>query len=195
MPKLVWLDLETTGLDPNKCPILEVVAAEADLLDPFNIKVIHQSVLWFHPGCVKDQDPYVVDMHTKNGLWKECADEGKAMDAFEVQDALLAVIPWVEDKDERPILAGSSIHFDHDFIKVWMPKLAKRFSHRHYDVSALKLECQSQGMPKFKKAEAHRALADIHESIAHAKACREWLRDHHREEISAIRSSTKSSTT
>jgi oligoribonuclease len=176
MPKLIWLDLETTGLDPGKCVMLECAAMEADLSDPFNAKLIHQSVLWFHPDVVKTQDKFIIDMHTKNGLWKDCANEELALDAFEVQDELLKFIPTIEDKDERPILAGSSIHFDHSFIKVWMPKLDKRLSHRHYDVSALKLECQSMGMPKFPKGEAHRAHADILESIAHAKACREWQR-------------------
>ena len=57
-----------------------------------------------------------------------------------------------------------------------MPRLAARFSHRHYDVSAVKLFCRSLGMPKPPKAEAHRATADVLESIAHARLCAEWLR-------------------
>jgi len=67
------------------------------------------------------------------------------------------------------------VHFDHGFLRVHMPKLAARFSHRHYDVSAVKLFCQSLGMPKPPKAEAHRAAADVRESIEHAKACADWL--------------------
>lgn len=177
MPKLYWLDLETTGLDPNKDVILEVAVAVADLLDPFNATTIHQSVLWFHPGLVIAQDKFIIDMHTKNGLFKECANEDKGLDAWEVEEQLLKLIPEAADKDEMPILAGSSVHFDNGFLKAWMPKLAKRFSHRHYDVSALKLTCQSQGMPQLPKAEAHRALADIHESIAHAKLCMKWLKE------------------
>ena len=174
--RLIWLDLETTGLDPYKHSVLEVAVAEADFLDPFNAKVICHGVTWFHPGLVETLDPFIVNMHTKNGLFKECRDEEKALDLFEIQNMLLDLIPFVEDKDERPILAGSSIHFDHDFIKIHMKKLNERLSHRHYDVSALKLFCQSRGMPKFKKAEAHRAIDDILESIEHAKACEEWLK-------------------
>ncbi len=75
------------------------------------------------------------------------------------------------------MLAGSSIHFDHAFLAVHMPRFAARLSHRHYDVSAIKLFCQSLGADKFPKAEAHRAKDDIAESIAHAKACAEWLYD------------------
>jgi oligoribonuclease (3'-5' exoribonuclease) len=72
-------------------------------------------------------------------------------------------------------LAGSSVHFDHGFIKHWWPQLASRFSHRHYDVSAVKLFCESLGMPRLPKAEAHRAREDILESIAHARECVRWL--------------------
>ncbi len=57
-----------------------------------------------------------------------------------------------------------------------MPTLAERFSHRYYDVSAVKLFCRSLGMPKPQPAEAHRAMADIQESIAHARQCARWLR-------------------
>ena len=172
-PTLVWLDLETTGLDEYKDSVLEVVAGKAKLSDPFNVEIVVRSVIWFHPELVKDLDPYVVDMHTKNGLFKECGDEANAQDLFEAEAALLEHFPVVEG--EQLILAGSSIHFDHNFIKLHMKKFAKRLSHRHYDVSALKLEAQSQYMPKFSKGEAHRAEADILESIAHAKACREWI--------------------
>jgi len=177
MPRLVWLDLECTGLDPNKHEIIEVVAAEADLLNPFNVKFIHESVMWFHPGIVKTLDPFIIDMHTKNGLFKECAIEKSTIDAWEAEEQLLKLIEPGETKDDMPILAGSSVHYDHDFLKARMPKLAKRFSHRHYDVSALKLFCQSRGMPAIAKGEAHRAKQDILESIAHAKLCETWLKE------------------
>ena len=172
-PTLCWLDLETTGLNAYKDGILEVVAGKAKLSDPFNVEIVTRGVVWFHPDLVKSLDPYVQEMHTKNGLFKECATDEKALDLFEIENSLLEQFPVKEN--EKIILAGSSIHFDHDFIKIWMKKFEKRLLHRHYDVSALKLECQSLGMPKFAKGEAHRAEADIFESIAHAKACREWL--------------------
>lgn len=172
---LLWLDLETNGLDPNKNVILEVACARASLLDPFNITKLYQSTVWFPPDCVKDQDPFIIDMHTKNGLFAECGVP-EAPDTWQVEAELLKLIPMVEDKDERTTLAGSSIHFDHEFLKVWMPQLCKRLSHRHYDVSAIKIECQSLGMPRFKKAEAHRAWDDILESVDHAKQCRAWQR-------------------
>jgi oligoribonuclease len=177
--RLVWLDLETTGLDPSKDRILEVAVAAADLLDPFNVEHLYQQVVRCSPEEASGFDPFIVGMHTANGLLAQCAQSPIAIG--DIERALLDLVPHVEDKEERPILAGSSIHFDHAFIKVHMPQLSKRLSHRHYDVSALKLFCQSQGMPKFKKAEAHRAKADIDESVAHGAACAQWLKDNLRQ--------------
>lgn len=193
MPALVWLDVETTGLDPERDRLLEVAVALADLRDPSNVRHVFQQVMYFPPRPDKARelgwgettlrisenawarlDPFIVEMHTKNGLFDECPN---GMQPYEVEKRLLDLIPWVEDKDDRPILAGSSIHFDHAFLKVHMPHVSARLSHRHYDVSALKLVCQSLGMPRFRKAEAHRAKDDIDESVRHGLECVEWMAD------------------
>lgn len=192
MTVLAWIDLETTGLSPENDRILEVALAFAPLHDPFNVEHVYRDVAFFppHPDrCPRDQptyglvaskawgelDPFIVEMHTKNGLFNECSTSVKWTP--ELESDLLDLIPHVEDKNERVVLAGSSIHFDHAFLNVHMPTLAKRLSHRHYDVSALKLFCESQGMPRFKKGEAHRAKDDIDESVAHGAACKQWLKE------------------
>jgi oligoribonuclease len=175
--KLVWLDLETTGLDPLVTQVLEVAVAEADLHDPFNIKFIYEAVLPLAPTLISDLNPFIIDMHTKNGLLAECAMT-TAKSRAQVDEELAQLVEWVDDKDERATLAGSSIHFDHSYIKVHLPLTNRKLSHRHYDVSALKLFCQSMGMPRFKKAEAHRAKEDIIESVTHARECAEWLKEH-----------------
>jgi oligoribonuclease len=172
--KLYWLDLETTGLDPVKNDILEVAVMEADFERPFDVRVIYDVPIW--TGLTDAElDPFIVDMHTKNGLLAECREGIRCRYLHHAETSLLDLIPTVEDKDERGILAGSSVHFDHSFLRHHMPTLAGRFSHRHYDVSAIKLFCQSCGMTKFPKAEAHRALADVKESIDHASRCLKWL--------------------
>jgi len=150
-----------------------VAVAEADLLNPFDVKHIYHAVLPLLTH-VEQLNPFIVNMHTQNGLLAECQGPNTKSLA-QVDKELAALIAWVDDKDERATLAGSSIHFDHSYIKVYMPLTNKNLSYRHYDVSALKLFCQSMGMPKFKKAEAHRAKDDIIESVDHAKACKEWL--------------------
>lgn len=176
---LFWLDFETTGIGTKDNVILEVALAMAPLSDPYNYRHVYHAVIKFdrdkHPQTI---DPFVIDMHTKNGLWDACSLSDKTIE--EVEQEMMGLFPIVVVRDEMPILAGSSIHFDHDFFDAKMPTLAKRLSHRHYDVSATKLYCQSKGMPKFPKAEAHRAKDDIEESINHLKQCDEWLKQYYK---------------
>ena len=170
--KIFWLDIESTGLFPERDALLELAIAEADLERPFDTygparDWVFQLEEWRYVS------PFVRDMHTRNGLFAECAQSTTTVQ--EIEDHLLTVVPEVTG-DDKPTLAGSTVHFDHGFLRVHMPRLAARFSHRHYDVSAVKLFCRSLGMPKPPKAEAHRATADVLESIAHARLCAEWLR-------------------
>jgi oligoribonuclease len=169
--KLLWLDLETTGLDPRECKVLEVAVMQADFATPFVATPLYNTVIE-HDG--KNLSPFILDMHTKNGLLIECTLPD-ALRIEEVDAALVHLVPQAASREDLPVLAGSSIHFDHDFIRVHLPNFAKRLSHRHYDVSAVKLFCESIGMPKLPRAEAHRAQADVLESIDHAQRCAEWV--------------------
>ncbi len=170
--KLVWLDVESTGLSPERDHLLEVAVGLAELERPFDAGVVRSFVL--EMPCPRESlTPFILDMHTRNGLLDEC--ERSRLTVSELEDILLAVVPEVADKDDRPTLAGSTVHFDHGFLRAKMPRLAARFSHRHYDVSAVKLFCRSLGMAKLPKAEAHRAADDVRESMDHALRCARWL--------------------
>jgi len=179
--KLVWVDLETSGLDSNVHEILEIAVAMSDLEDPFNVKHVYHAVL-YAPVMMNLMDPFVVDMHTKNGLLAECRKSSTTWG--QVVRALEGLIPEEDKHENRPVLAGASVHFDAGFLDRWTRRtslpgerhLFSRFSHRYYDTSAIKLFCQSLGMPKIPRAEAHRAVADVAEAVAHAKACAEWLK-------------------
>lgn len=166
--KLIWLDLETTGLDPETEVILEVAAFEAELTKPFDARKIYDTVLEFPATKATSLTPFILKMHTD--LLEACA-----VSLVSVKSAELDLMHRLPEREYT--LAGSSVHFDHGFIRQHMPNLNKRFSYRHYDVSAVKLFAQSLGMKPFPKAGAHRAAADCLESIAHAKAVAEWFRE------------------
>ncbi len=170
--KVVWFDAETTGLDPHEGGILEVAVVVTDLehlLEPTGPSL--SCVLRLEPAW--PMSPFVRDMHTKNGLLGE-SRESQLM-ALDVELALLALVPDVPDKNERPILAGSSVHFDRSFLGVWMPTLAARLSHRAIDTRSIQLFCQSLGMPAIPKQEKHRAMPDVLEAIDCARKCAAWV--------------------
>lgn len=170
---LVYLDLETSGLDPSRDVVLEIAVSLADLSSPFDARAAYHAVLRYNAGASEALDPFVREMHTKNGLLAECL---RGRDDFaKVEEELLALVPEVADRDETPTLAGSSVHFDHGFLRDEFPRFAARLSHRHYDVSAVKLFCRSLGMPRLPRAEAHRAREDVLESVEHARLCARWL--------------------
>jgi oligoribonuclease (3'-5' exoribonuclease) len=168
---LVWLDLETTGLDPQANHVLEIALRLSDgtRLD----ERAFSRIVRMPEGLTLS--PFIRDMHTKNGLLGEM---GIAVSPTKADlDAVGWLGTWFPDVKPRGLtLAGSFVHFDLGFIRAHMPRLASMLSHRLFDVSAIKLFCESLRMPPLPKAEAHRAMADIKESHAHYVACAEWAR-------------------
>lgn len=169
---LIWLDLETTGLDPIK-PVIEVAAFLAVFGRPFDlltVPVFHR-VLRFREW--QNVELEVIRLHTKSSIIGETlvADVSRGEVDLELEEAFK---PF---KLEKFVLAGSSVHFDLAFCRIHFPKFAAMLSHRVYDVSALKLFCHSMGMPyEESKYVAHRAQDDVFASVEIAKRCDEWLK-------------------
>lgn len=179
---LVWLDVETTGLDPQQDQLLELHAALASFHDPFNITHLWCQNHILQCRSQENVDQYVLDMHAKTGLWGECVRSTSTPQMLDDELCMLVeqVIGKVPDRRSL-VLAGFSVHFDLGFVRVNLPCFTKYLSHRVYDVSAVKMFCRSLGMPESgtPKEEAHRAEADVLESIAHAKLCVKWLRENY----------------
>ncbi|HET6924678.1 MAG TPA: oligoribonuclease [Candidatus Saccharimonadales bacterium] len=173
--KLLWVDLEMTGLDAQNDVILEVAAEITD----FNFRTLAT-----YEACVKQPRDVVVDRMQKNKWWAdfpanrdsfvEKLDDGK--DPAEVERELCALI-GEHFGDEPAVLAGNSIHNDRNFIKQWWPQLDLKLHYRMLDVSSLKLLMQGKYGVHFEKKEIHRAFDDIQASIAELQYYLEWFQD------------------
>lgn len=184
--QLHWLDYETTGLNAFSNSLLEIALAESAFDNPFVHKHIYHAVFHFPREKWHMLDPKVLAMHMRSGLLEECAKS--TLTPTLVDNELFARFAhWGQvPYEERPVLAGSVVSFDKGFMAVHMPKLLSVYVHRVYDVSSLKLYCQSLGMERLPKAEAHRAVADIDESVAHLRYCDRWLYNYYYRQVPAL---------
>jgi oligoribonuclease len=163
---LVWVDCEMTGLDLGKDALIEIAALVTD----GNLKVLGEGVdVVIHAeDAVLDGMPDVVRaMHAKSGLTEEVRRSTVTMADAERQ-VLDYVRRYVPDPRSAP-LAGNSIATDRGFIARDMPTLDTHLHYRMVDVSSIKELCR-RWYPRVyyaqpEKGLAHRALADVQESI------------------------------
>lgn len=152
---LLVLDLETDGLDPARNIVLEVGAI---LLDAQDENRASWHFLCPHRG-LDHVDPVVVEMHTKNGLWRDCMQHGR--DPEEVDVLLATGLRTYGALARQVVLVGHSIHFDLSFLHAQMPETARLLSHRIRDIGAMGRTLRDWGvdLPEL-PAMPHRALED-----------------------------------
>jgi oligoribonuclease len=170
--RLVWIDLEMTGLKPDSDRIIEVaiVVTDGDLVTVAEgpVWAVHQE-----DAALDAMDSWNKGTHGKSGL----IDRVKASTLAEadVEAAALAFLREHVPAKASP-MCGNSICQDRRFLARWMPKLEDYFHYRNLDVSTLKELARRwkpelmKGVPKEGK---HEALADVYESIAEMKYYRE----------------------
>ena len=161
---LVWIDLEMTGLDPDRDRIIEiaVVVTDAELGSRTGgpVLAIRQS-----DATLDAMDAWNKGTHGRSGL----VDRVKAstVDEAQAEDQLIAFLQQHVPRGKSP-MCGNSICQDRRFLARTMPRLEAFFHYRNLDVSTLK-ELARRWKPDimvgFRKAQAHTALADIEESI------------------------------
>lgn len=165
---LLWVDLEMTGLDPVEDRILEVAAIATDW--DFEPLGSHEAVQQVAPALVEQRmvgDFWEANAEARRALVDQNRD-GKP--ASVVEDGLLAFCDeQFGEGTTKILLAGNSIHQDRKFIANEWPRLDARLHYRMLDVSAWKVVFEGKYGERFQKAEAHRALSDIEESIAELK--------------------------
>jgi oligoribonuclease len=161
---LVWIDLEMTGLDPERDAILQAALIVTDKhLQPLESFVTD---VWQPPEVLGRMVPFVRDMHEKTGLLGRVASCRTEVGRAE-QMLLERISGWCP---YRPVLCGNTIHSDRKFIDRYMPALAGYLHYRMVDVSSLKvlagLWLPSNKLYPKPDAGQHDALFDIEQSIA-----------------------------
>lgn len=167
-----FVDLETTGLDPDSDSIIEIAWAFTD--EAFNVVGTPTTFLvmpergWFSLGSA---DQAVRDMHSKSGLMDDLM-RSDAVDLDGVAEQMRAQLATLPGHTALH-LAGFSVHFDRAFLAAngFRSLLGDWFHHRHLDLSAVKLLLDAVGVPYEKPVNErpHRALADVFESIEQAR--------------------------
>lgn len=172
VPEMIWVDIETTGLNPEKDLILEVgmigTTAEGAIIDgmfrhsyPFVASL---------PHVIESIDPFVQDMHTESGLWLDLdvAHENEYDDTA-VSDVFCE---WWEDCELKTgtfPMCGSSVQFDRAFLKAQEPDIEELFHYRNIDISTLKgvagLVAPSVTEIPWPQAKKHRVIPDIFDSV------------------------------
>jgi len=169
---LVWIDMEMSGLDPDRDRVLEIALVvtdkHLDMVEEGPVLVVHQD-----DAVLDAMDNWNKGTHGKSGL----IDKVKAstLTEAEVEQRVLAFMKRHVGERQSP-MCGNSICQDRRFLARHMPKLEAYFHYRNLDVSTLK-ELAARWRPElkegFKKANSHTALADIQESIAELRYYRE----------------------
>lgn len=163
--KLLWIDLEMTGLDPTKDKILEVAAIATDM---------ELSEVARFEAVIKVSEK-LIESRMVGDFWEQ---NSKSRDALKAQNASGKPVGKVEKElvdfvkknfGKTVYLAGNSIHQDRKFIEKEMPEFNKLLHYRMLDVSAWKIYFENALNKKFIKPDQHRALDDIQGSIEELK--------------------------
>ena len=198
---LVFLDLETTGLKPETCYVLEVAAI---ITDDNLVEVARKQFLIRPNFGLHMMDEFVRDMHTKNGLLDELRCLPPASwatntnpDPYDILEVDARLSSWIREhavklgKDEqgkvtldRPQLAGNTISFDRAFLKEHLPASHAEMHYRNLDVSSLNemarrfwpeiYAATKQSKPDGAGVE-HRAMWDVQCSLHQARKYAELL--------------------
>lgn len=171
---LIWVDLEMTGLDPERDRIIEIATAITDkeltVLAEGPVFAVHQP-----DDVLAAMDEWNTRQHASSGLTERV--RASTTSAAEAEQATLAFLRQYVDQGVSPI-CGNSICQDRRFLVKHMPELAAYFHYRNLDVSTLKILAklwQPEIGARFEKKSVHLALADIHDSIRELRFYREHL--------------------
>lgn len=156
---LVWVDLETTGLDPVKDDILELGFL---ITDSRGVEKARASWVLRY---TKPLEGWPLEQHTKSGLLEECQRSPFA------EHDLIEIVPEFLNAFYEPRkvpMCGASVHFDRAFLRQHMPEIEKWFYYGNLDVSSIEKVAQLwyPELPKWEDRGLHRVDPDNEDSVA-----------------------------
>lgn len=169
---LIWIDLEMTGLDPEKEVIIEIATIVTDA--HLNEIAVGPSLVVHQPdACLDAMDEWCTRQHGESGLTQRVKESIVSCRDAEIQT--LEFLGQYVPKGVSPI-CGNSIGQDRRFLVKYMPELEAFFHYRNLDVSTLKelaVRWKPEALEGFTKKGSHLALDDIKDSIAELQHYRE----------------------
>ena len=172
--RLIWIDLEMTGLDTGADSILEIATVVTDA----QLEVLAEGpeLAIGHPlAALEAMDEWNRTQHSKSGLWQRVLSDGVPLAEAE-QRTIAFLEAWVP-AGQSP-MCGNSICQDRRFLHRLMPRLEQHFHYRNLDVSTLK-ELARRWAPEILagagKEATHTALSDVHDSIAELRHYRTFM--------------------
>ena len=163
---LIWMDLEMTGLDPDKERIIEMATIITD--GRLNIVAEGPELVIHQPDEILDaMDAWNTSHHNASGLVSRV--KKSRVTESQAEEETLQFIGRYCERSATP-LAGNSVHQDRRFLARYMPRLHDYMHYRNVDVSTIK-ELAKRWNPSIvhrapRKSGSHRALEDIKESIS-----------------------------
>lgn len=163
-PRFVWCDLEMTGLEVGANAIIELgIVITGPDLKPI---AEYEAAVWQPDDVLARMEPFVKDMHTRNGLLDRVRKSDLSLRTVE-KEATRLVLEHTEYGEG--VLAGNSIHTDRAFITRYMPGLDRALHYRMIDVSSVKILTRAwypTAAGRSKVDASHTVLSDLRASIA-----------------------------
>ncbi|MFC1820423.1 oligoribonuclease [Thermodesulfobacteriota bacterium] len=170
---LIWIDLEMSGLDPEKMVILEI----ASIVTNEGLEVIAEGpniAIYYPEETLGEMEEWSKSHHKASGLLDRV--RASRHNYLHAERETLKLLSAYCKKGESP-LCGNSVWQDRRFLIKYMPNLEEFFHYRMIDVSSIKelVKRWYPSVPPYKKKKAHLALSDIKESINELKYYRQQV--------------------